>query len=72
MFRITMSAPLINLSRYILFLVTGGNKAGILEKVLSAPYQPGIYPAQLINPEDGKLYWFADIAAASLVKNGIA
>lgn len=69
MFRITMTAPLINNSRRILFLVTGENKAFILDKVLNAPYQPDIYPAQLIHPQDGTLFWFADRAAASLIIN---
>jgi 6-phosphogluconolactonase len=68
-FRITMTAPLINESRNILFLVTGAKKADILDKVLNTPYQPDIYPAQLIHPHDGFLLWFADGAAASLVKN---
>lgn len=66
-YRITMTAPLINKARNILFLVTGENKAEILHKILTAPYQPEIYPAQLINVSLGELYWFADSKAASLL-----
>lgn len=67
MFRVTMTAPLINHAHHILFLVTGQAKAAILEKVLTGPYQPEIFPAQLIKPVAGELYWFVDHAAASLV-----
>lgn len=66
-FRITMTAPLINQARHILFLVTGAKKAGILEKVLKAPYQPDAYPAQLIKPVDGRLSWFVDQAAGAAI-----
>jgi 6-phosphogluconolactonase len=65
MFRVTMTAPLINQAHQVLFLVTGKTKAGILKKVLTTSYQPGIYPAQLIKPIDGELYWFVDAYAAS-------
>lgn len=66
MFRITMTAPLINKSSNVLFLVTGKEKSIALEKILNGPYQPDKYPAQLIKPQ-GKLYWFADKEAASLL-----
>lgn len=69
MFRVTMTAPLINHAHHILFLVTGQAKASILEKVLTGSYQPEIYPAQLIKPIAGKLYWFVDHDAASLVNS---
>ena len=65
MFRITMTAPLINRAHHILFLVTGRNKAEILENIMWAPYQPEKYPAQLIKPIAGDLRWFADNAAAT-------
>lgn len=65
MFRITMTAPLINQARHILFLVTGKNKADILKKVLKGPFQPDLYPAQLIQPLHGELWWHADKDAAS-------
>ena len=67
MFRITMTAPLINLARHILFLVTGTNKSEILKKILTSSFQPDHYPAQLIKPNDGELLWFADKEAAELI-----
>ena len=67
MHRVTMTAPLINLSRKILFLVTGVKKAATLRNVLKAPYDPDQYPAQLIKPVDGTLEWFTASNAALLL-----
>ncbi len=60
MFRITMTAHLINLAHNILFLVTGKGKAAVLQNVLYGQYLPSTYPAQLIEPLHGELYWFVD------------
>jgi len=60
MFRVSMTAPLINAARNIVFLVSTAKKAAIFKAVLSEPYQPNKYPAQLIHPKEGKLYWFVD------------
>ncbi len=67
MFRISMTAYLLNLSHNIIFLVTGKAKAEILNTVLHDAYQPDKYPAQLIKPTDGNLYWFVDKEAATLL-----
>lgn len=67
MYRITMTPPLINKAHNIIFLVEGENKAGILKTVLCDPQQPDKYPAQVINAEDGNLYWFVDKKAAALL-----
>ncbi|MBL0309680.1 MAG: 6-phosphogluconolactonase [Bacteroidetes bacterium] len=71
MFRITMTPPLINKAHNIVFLVEGENKAEILKTVLSGPQQPDKYPAQVINAEDGNLYWFVDKKAAALLPTNI-
>ena len=67
MFRVTMTAPMINRARTILFLVTGEHKAEMLKKVFDLSFQADKIPAQLINPLEGELYWFVDSNAASLV-----
>ena len=64
-FRVSMTAPFINNAHQILFLVTGRKKSSVLKTVLTGEYQPKTYPAQLINPEKGELYWFTDREAAS-------
>lgn len=67
MFRVTMTARLINDSRNIIFLVTGKAKAHALQQVMAAPFDPDKYPAQLIRPTAGKLYWLVDKEAAALL-----
>ena len=46
-------------------LLTGEEKAGRLKQVLSDPYQPDRFPAQVVNPKKGRLTWFLDQAAAN-------
>jgi 6-phosphogluconolactonase len=67
MYRVTMTEQLINQAHNIIFLVTGKSKAEVLHTIFNSPYQPEKYPAQLIKPIDGKLYWFVDEAASALV-----
>lgn len=66
-YRITLTPPLINLSAQIYFMVSGKDKAQAMQEILKGKYQPEIYPAQIINPSNGELHWFADEAAASLL-----
>ncbi len=63
--RVTLTPPVFNTARLVLFMLVGGNKALTLSKVLSDTHQPQLYPAQRIGPEDGKLIWLVDQAAAS-------
>jgi 6-phosphogluconolactonase len=65
MFRITMTAMLINKARHILFLVKGNDKSAILKTILTAPLRPEKYPVQLICPEQGDVSWYVDYQAAS-------
>lgn len=67
-YRITMTAPLINQARNIAFLVYGQGKAKAVHQVLEGEFDPEQYPAQLIDPEKGELHWFLDEVAASLLK----
>lgn len=64
LYRITLTAPLINQAAVVAFLVAGGAKAGILREVLHGPRDPARLPAQLIQPHHGELRWLADLAAA--------
>ncbi|MBA3827657.1 MAG: 6-phosphogluconolactonase [Taibaiella sp.] len=67
MFRVTMTAKLINQADNVLFLVAGAGKADIFKIVQTSAYQPDRYPAQLIKPVMGNLYWFVDKQAAALM-----
>ena len=63
--RLTLTPPIINRSRLILFLVAGPDKAPALQAVLEGPSGPMEFPAQLICPATGRLVWMVDQAAAS-------
>jgi 6-phosphogluconolactonase len=65
MYRITLTAPLINKAKKIAFLLFGENKAEVLENVLEGTHQPEHLPTQLIKPEGGEVHWFIDESAAS-------
>jgi len=67
-YRISLTAPLINKAEHIAFLVFGTSKADAVQHVIGdAQKDPDLYPAQLIEPTDGKITWFLDEAAASLL-----
>ena len=65
MFRLTLTAPVVNRAAAVLFLVAGASKADALREVLHGAYQPDKYPAQRIKPGSGELIWFIDKAAAA-------
>ena len=66
--RITLTAPLINESAEITFLVYGTSKAEAVKHVLEGEANPQQFPAQLIEPEDGTVNWFLDESSASLLQ----
>ncbi|HKV26406.1 MAG TPA: 6-phosphogluconolactonase [Candidatus Acidoferrum sp.] len=61
--RITLTAPAINNSRRVLFLVSGADKCLALTAVLERAFEPDQLPAQLIRPANGSLLWLVDAAA---------
>ena len=62
--RVTFTSQVINSAHMVLFMVAGENKSETLSRVLGNKKQLELYPAQRIQPEDGKLIWLADKAAA--------
>lgn len=68
MHRITLTAPVVNLAKQVVFLTFGANKANALQHVLEGPENVELYPSQLIRPISGGLHWFIDEAAASGLK----
>lgn len=67
-YRLTLTFPVINAARNVLFLVIGEDKAQAMKAVL----EPGdektdLLPAGLVRPERGNLVWYVDRAAASLL-----
>jgi 6-phosphogluconolactonase len=70
LYRVTLTALLINQASVVAFLVAGGAKAGVLREVLHGPHAPARLPAQLIRPHPGDLLWLVDRPAAALVPAG--
>jgi 6-phosphogluconolactonase len=64
--RLTMTLAAINRASVILFLATGTSKAGIVRAILDPKTEAERQlPAALVRPEEGRLIWFLDRAAAA-------
>ena len=66
--RVTLTPVVLNQARYIMFMVSGGDKADALHAVLEGPLQADQYPSQVINPVSGELLWLVDEEAAGLLQ----
>jgi 6-phosphogluconolactonase len=64
--RITLTVPIINAARAVVFLVAGDDKAEAIEKILEDDADARAYPARLIQPA-GELEWMLDQSAATLL-----
>lgn len=62
--RVTLTQLVFNQARMVAFMATGDKKAVTLAEVLGDRYNPELYPAQRIEPKDGKLIWLVDEDAA--------
>jgi 6-phosphogluconolactonase len=65
MYRITLTAPVINNAGCVAFLISGNDKAEAVQKIISGKKNPSKFPAQLIQPLNGELYWMLDKSSAS-------
>ena len=70
MWRVTLTLAVINAAAQVLFLVSGGAKAGVVRRVLEGPYRPQELPAQAIAPSNGRVRWCVDAAAAAELGKG--
>lgn len=64
--RLTMTYPILNQARQVVFLVTGKSKAIVVQALIEKKRQD--LPAQGIQPRAGKLTWLLDRQAAALLK----
>lgn len=69
--RFTLTFPVINNARNVMFLVAGADKSETLSRVLTSEPKPDGLPAQRVNPIKGDLNWFIDQAAASKLSEPI-
>ena len=69
--RITLTFGILNAARVVMFLVVGASKATALRDVLTTRAQIDRLPSQGVKPENGKLIWLIDEAAASSLPPGM-
>ena len=65
--RITLTYPVLNAARQVVFLVSGKDKATALRDVLERRVPRQDRPAAGVQPVDGPLIWFIDDQAAGLL-----
>lgn len=63
--RLTMTPPLLNAGRSVVFLAAGAGKAARLAEVLEGPVDVDRLPSQVIRPSAGGPIWLVDVAAAA-------
>lgn len=69
--RLTITFPVVNRASNVVFLVTGIEKASAVAEVLEGEFRPDDFPAQLVIPENGSIYWLLDEDAASQLHHSI-
>ena len=65
--RVSINGKVINTSKEVAFLVTGQGKAEKVEIITQKKDGSDKFPASLVAPVSGKLHWFLDKDAASLI-----
>jgi 6-phosphogluconolactonase len=63
--RITLTLPVLNSATNVLFLVAGAEKANAVHAVLRGERHPEEFPAQLVQPIDGRVVWLVDQEASA-------
>jgi 6-phosphogluconolactonase len=67
--RITMTLPLLNQARQIVFIITGEEKSRTVQKVMEDSQIQ--LPAHKIRPLNGQVTWLMDRGAACLLPEGL-
>ena len=70
MWRLTLTPPSINGARRVAFLVSGANKANMIQRVLQGPRQPIVLPSQIVRPAEKPALWLIDAPAAARLALG--
>ena len=66
--RLTLTLPVINAAREVIFLVSGKDKAPAVREVLQGRAPEVQYPAKLVRPGPDRLIWLVDQEAASSLR----
>jgi 6-phosphogluconolactonase len=68
--RITLTLPVLNNARAVIFLVSGEQKSEALARALQGGVGSEALPARLVRPRDGVLRWLVDRSAARMLRCG--
>lgn len=66
--RVSLTIPVLNHARHVVWLVSGQKKASVARDVLEGADRANGLPAQRIRPTHGEAVWFLDHAAAGLLR----
>ncbi|MFQ5864594.1 MAG: 6-phosphogluconolactonase [bacterium] len=69
--RVTLTLPVLNAAREIIFLVSGSSKSEIVRRIMSVEQPTKELPASLIHPENGMVHWMLDSDAAIAIQNRV-
>jgi 6-phosphogluconolactonase len=64
-YRVTLTLPVLNNAREVVFLVSGKEKADVVRSILENDMQQ--YPTSLVSPVEGTVTWLLDNEAAGLL-----
>ena len=67
--RMTLTYPVLDAAREVIFLVSGEEKSETLRQVLEGPHDR--FPAQRVRPVHGRIKWFVDQSASRLLTHSV-
>ncbi|MDP6924019.1 MAG: 6-phosphogluconolactonase [Candidatus Scalindua sp.] len=65
--RVTLTLPVLNAARKIMFLVSGKSKSEMVQRIISNKQLAKEIPATMVNPQNGELHWMMDSEAMVLI-----
>jgi len=69
--RVTVTLPVLNSAREVVFLVTGERKAPVVRRILDTAGSDQAIPASLIRPAHGTLEWMLDEKAGLMIERDV-
>jgi 6-phosphogluconolactonase len=67
--RVTLTFPVINSASKVAFVVAGKSKAQIIENLLKLHKPDPQWPASMVQPQSGVLFWLMDADAAANIRD---
>ncbi len=67
----TLTLPVLNAAREVIFLVSGSSKSNIIQRIMRVKQPIKDLPATMVNPENGTLRWMLDSEAVALINKNL-